>query len=124
METNYYAYFKLTEVEQTVFEKFNLEIPRLHIGKLSTGWKFLFQAYKEGQLFNCPSLESSFEWLCFLNNRKDEIRIVNDEDSQENPCIDLVTLMGNAQNLKSHEVIMSSVFVDSFGYELTYHNFE
>lgn len=107
----------------------NYELPELHIGKRSMGWKFLFQTNKHWKNID--------ELIKFYNKNREHLNIVNEYDevfdmSMEDFIKEEVQYTYNNPKNTSHIDYCSSYyqfekpeyFIDKkYGYEFTTHEF-
>jgi hypothetical protein len=103
MGTNYYTYIKLIDY----CEHCKRGIEKLHIGKQSIGWKFLFRGYKEPMEFLFETgrvsvkLDSKKAWIDFIKEKNLQI---DDEYGQVVSLEDFVFMVkGSSKGLSSCE---------------------
>lgn len=85
---------------------------RLHIGKRSGGWKFLFAGHKETGSF--------VEWLLYLNSHRG---LIQDEYGKLHTLEDFLHVVEDLHNNRSHIEQDSCAKVDALGHEFLFVNF-
>lgn len=113
MGTNYYI--KSNHCEKC--DRFN----RLHIGKSSSGWKFLFKSHVKNE--NTPELMSLNQWIEFLTDPDNEI--LDEYNENVNFKDFLKIIVGNSDwNTRSHtESADDRIYLDPEGFEFSENEF-
>ena len=76
MGTNFYVEPRVSSKDMRVLKKYGYDVPCLHLGKSSSGWKFLFQGfYDKPFLGEEIDISSVSDWKQFVI--KNELRIVD-----------------------------------------------
>lgn len=76
MGMNYYLHRKITPTDREVLERVGAKLPRLHIGKNSWGWQFIFRLYYSWEV------EEVFGERFELSSFRDWERLITDEGSE------------------------------------------
>ena len=106
MSTNYYARFGICEKCGRYDE--------IHLGKLSTGWKFLFG-------WNSNQYADIYSFAKFINRR--DVKIYDENEEKIEPER-LLNLIGKSQSLKSHHSELDGYYLkDIKGYEFMVEDF-
>lgn len=127
MGTNYYLHLDICD-------KCNREHKKIHIGKASGGWKFLFRAYKYTD-DNFPEIKSMAQWYAILGqsvlqNSTMKIRDEYDRDISFAEFSNMVSIMqGNPNNKSHHEYCVKegynvgdrigTTWIDEYGYDFS-----
>ena len=114
MGMNYYLHRKITPTDREVLERVGSKLPRLHIGKNSWGWQFLFRLYRfwevEEVVGDRFELASFRDWEQLIDDEKFEI--VNEDDEVKSAAF-LKSLIEGKLGQQGH----SDATTDSEGYQ-------